>query len=62
MDALSTTAEIYKGDVDPDDWVVWALDPTGDGGMLATIFSGPYAEQRAIEYARVKFRGFRRRD
>jgi hypothetical protein len=59
LDRLNTIAEVYLGDVDPQDWVVWALDPSGDGGIFATVFSGPYAERRAIEYARAKFREFR---
>lgn len=59
MDKLDTVAELYQGDVGPRDWVVWALDPSGDGGMFIAVFAGPDAEQRATEYAREKFRGFR---
>ena len=59
---IKTNAEVYKGDVDPNDWVVWSLDESGDGGIFTSIFSGPDAEQRAIEYARLKYAEFQRRD
>lgn len=55
MKKLGAKAEVYKGDIDPSDWVVWALDPDDDGGMLVAIFSGPDAENRALEYAEAKF-------
>ncbi len=62
MKKLNTIAEVYKGDVNPDDWVVWALDPSGDGGMYVTVFSGIDAERRATEYARAHFREVQRHE
>jgi hypothetical protein len=59
---IDAIAEIYQGDADPDDWVVWAADPTGDGGTYITIFSGIEAERRATAYAHENFREFLRRD
>jgi hypothetical protein len=58
---LDTTADVYR-DVDPEDWVVSAVDPPGDGRIFSAIFSGLDAEQRALEYAAAKFRGFQRHD
>ena len=55
MDRLSVAAEVYKANADLSDWVVWAPDPDGDGGVLVATFSGPDAELRALEYADAKF-------
>lgn len=62
MRKVDAAAEIYKGDVNPSDWVVWSLDASGDGGIFTTVFSGPCAEQRASEYARAKYAEVRRKD
>lgn len=62
MRKIETCAEVYKGDVNPDDWVVWSLDVSGDGGIFSTIFSGPCARERAVEYANQKYAEFRLRD
>jgi len=61
MKKLQAIADVYKGDVDPDDWVVWVSNVDGDGGLSLAIFSGSDAEERAVEYAETKFVGFRRR-
>jgi hypothetical protein len=42
--------------------VVSAVNPSGDGSIFSAIFSGRDAEQRALEYAAAKFRGFQRHD
>ena len=55
MNRIAATAEVYRVCADLNDWVVWALHPDGDGGILETIFSGPDAESRALEYADLKF-------
>lgn len=58
IDRIPAVADIHPSSADPDQWVVWALDP--DGAMLEIIFAGPSAEQRATEYAEAKFTGLRR--
>jgi hypothetical protein len=50
--ASSSTPSLYK----PGDWrVVWEDD---DGGIEVTIFSGPDARERAIQYADWRYRHF----
>lgn len=46
-------AKLYKGDVSPDDWVVWVLGDDGD--IVTTVFAGYDAEDRALEYATSKY-------
>ena len=60
MKRIDRIAEIYRGDVDLEDWIVGCLD---DAGMVRvmTIFSGPDAEERAFEYAESKYLRARRR-
>lgn len=58
---VAALATLSKGDVDPSDWVVSALDSKGDGGIYLTIFSGPEAYERALEYASEKYSGLLRR-
>lgn len=62
MERINAVAEVYQGDVSPTDWVVEAIDPSGDGGIYIASFSGPEAEARAVEYASEKFVGFRRHE
>ena len=62
MIRLGVTAEVYQADLDLSDWIVWASDPTGDGGVLVATFSGPDAELRALEYAALKFAGLLRHE
>lgn len=59
---VGAVATVYKGDVDPEDWVVEAIDSSGDGGIYVTVFSGPLARERAVEYAREKYSGLRLRE
>lgn len=58
---VAAVATVYRGDVGPDDWVVEALDSSGDGGIFVTIFAGPLAKERAHEYAREKYSGLDQR-
>ncbi len=60
MRRIDRIAEIYKGDVDLEDWIVACLDDQGQVRFL-TIFSGPEAEERAFEYAEAKYARVRRR-
>jgi hypothetical protein len=53
---LQTQAKVYKGDVDPEDWVVWAIGDDGD--IIVSVFAGDDAEGRALEYAGAKYAGF----
>jgi hypothetical protein len=53
---ISTQAKVYKGDVDPEDWVVWAIGDDGD--IVVSVFAGDDAEGRALEYASAKYVGF----
>ena len=61
---VAAFAIVYQGYLDDDDWVVEALDSQGDGGIYATVFSGPSAKERALEYAGEKYSGVevRKRD
>ena len=58
---LDTMADVYR-DVDPENWVVSAVNPSGHDSIFSAIFCGRDAEQRALEYAAAKFRGFQRHD
>jgi hypothetical protein len=42
-------------DEDDDLWMVQAVDPSGDGGLINAYFDGVDAEERALEYALEKF-------
>lgn len=57
---FDAVAEVYQDDPLPGDWMVFAVDPTGDGGLFTAIFSGAAAEDRAVEYARRTFRAVER--
>lgn len=54
---VASLATVERGD-DPEEWIVSALDSSGDGGIYSTIFTGPLARDRAIEYAQEKYSGF----
>jgi hypothetical protein len=60
---IDAVAEVYRAD-EPfeNEWIVSAIDPSGDGGIFNAAFSGPDAEQRALEYAALKYRELRRHD
>lgn len=59
---VAAVAIVYQGYLSPDDWVIETLDAAGDGGIYVTVFSGPKARERAIEYAEEKYSGFQLRD
>ena len=48
-------AEVIENATTPRTWTVEALDTDGDGGVDVTVFSGPDARARAIEYANWKY-------
>ena len=48
-------AEVVANHSMPPSWSVEALDTDGDGGIDVTVFSGPRAHERAIEYAAWKY-------
>ena len=54
---VASFAVVYQGYVNQDDWVVEALDSHGDGGIYVTVFVGPQAKERALEYAGEKYSG-----
>jgi hypothetical protein len=54
---VAAFAIVYQGHLNDEDWVVEALDSDGDGGIYATVFSGPLAKERALEYAEEKYSG-----
>jgi hypothetical protein len=49
------TAEITRRDTVPESWGVEAIDTMDDGAIELTIFSGPRAKLRAIEYAATRY-------
>jgi hypothetical protein len=59
---VAAFATVYQGYVSPDDWVIETLDSTGDGGVYITVFSGPKARERALEYAEEKYSGVQLRE
>jgi hypothetical protein len=59
---VAAFAIVYKGYVGEDDWVVETLDSHGDGGIYVTVFAGPQAQERALEYAEEKYSGVEVRD
>ena len=54
---VAAFAIVYKGFVGEEDWVVETLDSRGDGGIYVTVFAGPQAQERALEYAEEKYSG-----
>lgn len=59
---VAAFATVYQGFLSPDDWVVETLDSAGDGGVYVTVFFGPKAKERALEYAEEKYSGVQVRD
>jgi hypothetical protein len=60
MNKIDQIVEVYKGDVDPNDWGVWGHDPIDNSAVQIAVFSGRDAEARAMEYAQEKYSGFER--
>jgi hypothetical protein len=58
---VAAAADVYESRDCPGIWVVGSLDASGDGGIYETFFEGPFAEERALEYAEAKYSGLRRR-
>lgn len=56
---VASLAKVYPHPQEPGDWMVGALDSSGDGGIYTTVFSGPNAKERALEYAQAKYAGAR---
>lgn len=54
---VAAFAIVYKGYVGEEDWVVETLNSHGDGGIYVTVFAGPQAQERALEYAEEKYSG-----
>lgn len=54
---VAAFAIVYKGYVGENEWVVETLDSHGDGGIYVTVFAGPQAKERALEYAEEKYSG-----
>lgn len=47
---------IYQApNVNPEQWNVEALNTDEDGGIDLTMFSGPFSEKRAREYAKLVY-------
>ena len=45
------TYEVVESGTSSDEWRVEAIDYEHEGACYVAVFSGPGAEQRAIEYA-----------
>ena len=54
---VASLATLYQEDADT--WAVESVDSSGDGSLYVTAFHGPDARERASEYARQKYSGFR---
>jgi hypothetical protein len=59
MNRKELVAEIVRHNTAPASWSVEALDMAGDGEIERVTFSGPAAEERAIEYAEAKYLDYR---
>jgi hypothetical protein len=54
---VAAFAVVSKGYVGEDDWVVETLDSHDNGSFYVTVFAGPLAKERALEYAEEKYSG-----
>jgi hypothetical protein len=54
---VASVATLYQDG--EDSWAVESEDSSGEGGLYVTAFHGPDARERASEYAREKYSGFR---
>lgn len=52
-------AEVARRNTVPDSWAVEAIAMKDDGAVEVSIFSGPHAKQRAVEYAAAKYLDYR---
>jgi hypothetical protein len=55
---VAAFATVSQGYVTAEDWVVESVDSNGSGETYVTVFSGPQAKVRALEYATQKYPGF----
>ena len=51
---------IVAESIEDGEWIVISIGPSGSEGIYQTIFTGPSAEKRALEYAAEKYSGVRR--
>jgi len=51
------SAVVYQDDLGTDDWIVAAMDERSLGIAL-TVFGGPRARERALEYAAEKYSSY----
>lgn len=56
MERSNLQAEVVPRKDAPGSWGVEAIDYEDDGAISVAIFSGPDAKERALEYARSKYR------
>jgi hypothetical protein len=54
--ATSLQYEAFRDRLDENAWRVEAIDAANDGDVYITLFMGPNAKERAIEYAQFKNR------
>jgi len=47
--------EVVERKDTPGSWAVEAINYEGDGEIYMAVFSGPLAQNRATEYARMKY-------
>jgi hypothetical protein len=55
MKQINLPAEVVERDSTPETWAVEAIDVDGDGDVYVSLFSGPKARARAVEYAEEKY-------
>lgn len=55
MDKDTIEVTLVMNDTMPPSWVIEAVNSDQDGGIDTTLFSGPFAEPRAREYALWKY-------
>ena len=55
------TAEVMQRDERPETWAIEAIDEKGDGEVYVTLFTGPFAKERALDYAAVAYQRVRLR-
>ena len=51
---MDMTYEVKESSFSPGEWVVEAINYSGDGEVYMAVFSGPAARKRAKEYAQWK--------
>lgn len=59
MDRSNLVAEIVRRGTQSKSWGVEAIAMKDDGAIELTIFAGPNAKDRAVEYAAAKYADYR---